>query len=268
MKKTAYALLVSSLLGTGGAMAHVGTANVTLPSSVAGQATTAIANATSEIQFIIGHGCTTYETTPVPSTNMDTTKVEITVPAEIVTATGAASVRPSHSGEFGLVTRTTLADGSIKFTWTKNTAVSADDDQFYKVSIRLKTPAPASATDYAIKKYQFPAVQYCGADYSYVMDWKTSSPTILAFPEKRKGFNKYTLDSSTAGDFSTAPIAARLKSYFGDAAIVWIGKKAYSANPNTAAKIDAMATSDKTYSNLGTDAGSTLTTSDTIWVKY
>ncbi|MEQ1674605.1 MAG: hypothetical protein ABL865_06185, partial [Candidatus Nitrotoga sp.] len=271
------------------AMAHVGTANLTLPISANGQATFAIAGGTSEIQFIVGHGCNPLETSsPVGSTfptglpapgGLDTTKIEITVPAAIVTATGGTpgfpgtSVRPSHAGEFGLVTRTLNQDGSLTFLWTRSTAVAVADDQLYKVSIRLKTPA-AAAGDFSIKKYQFLAKQICthtpvgGTPTDHVMDWGVlNSPTILSFPEKRTGFNKYTLDASTVGDFA-APVANRLKSYFGDAAIVWVGKKAYSPNPNRSAKINALVTADQTYSNLGTDTGTALLTTDIIWVKY
>ncbi|MEQ1836728.1 MAG: hypothetical protein ABL858_00055, partial [Candidatus Nitrotoga sp.] len=284
MNKSAYALLLSGLLGAGNAVAHVGTANLTLPISANGQATFAIAGGTSEIQFIVGHGCNPGETVPAPPAGLpapgglDTTKIEITVPAAIVTATGGiapgTSVRPSHAGEFGLVTRTLNPDGSLTFLWTRNTAVAVADDQLYKVSIRLKTPA-AAAGDFSIKKYQFLAKQICthtpvgGTPTDHVMDWGVlNSPTILSFPEKRTGFNKYTLDASTLTDFGTAPVAAKLKSYFGDAAIVWVGKKAYSPNPNRSAKINALVTADQTYSNLGTDTGTTLLVTDTIWVKY
>ncbi|MEQ1837642.1 MAG: hypothetical protein ABL858_04790 [Candidatus Nitrotoga sp.] len=37
---------------------------------------------------------------------------------------------------------------------------------------------------------------------------------------------------------------------------------------NRSAKINALVTADQTYSNLGTDTGTTLTGTDTIWVKY
>lgn len=273
MKKTAFTLLVSGLMCTGSAVAHVGIANNTLPISAAGQSAFAIANTTSEIVFIIPHGCNG-EAVPTPPANLDTTKVEITVPAAIVTATGAGSVRPSHTGEFGNVARQTLEDGSIKFTWNKIAAQSGADDQLYKVSIRLKTPAVASPEDFAIKKYQFLTTQTCAISESenYVLDWgSANSPTLLSFPEKRKGFNKYTLDTSTVGDFTVvgaATKASKLKSYFGDAAIVWVGKRAYSANANTVTKINALAIADLTYSNLGTETGVSLTTDDTIWVKY
>ena len=280
MNKSAYALLLSGLLGAGNAVAHVGTANLTLPISANGQATFAIAGGTSEIQFIVPHGCNPLETLPVLPAGLpapgglDTTKIEITVPAAIVIATVATSVRPSHAGEFGLVTRTLNPDGSLTFLWTRNTLTAVADDQLYKVSIRLKTPAPLSATDFAIKKYQFLTKQICtnmasGVAIDHVLDWgSANSPTILSFPEKRTGFNKYTLDTSTLADFAAAPVAAKLKSYFGDAAIVWVGKKAYSPNPNRSAKINALVTADQTYSNLGTDTGTTLTGTDTIWVKY
>lgn len=269
MMKAASCLAVVLSLPT---HAHVGIANNTFPIAASGQSTFTLANASAEIVFLIPHGCNA-EAVPTPPGNLDTTKVEITVPAAIAAATTPASVRPSHQGEFGNVTRQTLADGSIKFTWTKLTARSADDDQLYKVSIRFKTPAPTSANDIAIKKYQFPAVQTCATpgQSDYVLDWGTSSPTLLSFPDKRKGFNKYTLDASTLSDFTVSGSgtkAAKLKSYFGDAAIVWIGKRGYSANTNTSAKIDALAAKDFTYSNLGAETGVSLTTEETIWVKF
>ncbi len=270
MKKSACVLLGLGLLSAGSAMAHVGIFNNTLPISANGQTTFAIANGTSDVQFLVPHGCND-EATPAVDPAMDTTKLEITVPVEIVTATGAGSVRPSNAGEFGDVSRTVNIDGSITFTWNKVAGIAAADDQLYKVSIRMRMPNVASADDTAIKKYQFPAVQTCNdgvGSGDVVLDWGSGSPTIIVFPDKRKGFNKYTLDASTAADFAAAPIAARLKAYFGDAAIVWVGKKIYSPNPNTSEKIDALVTEDLTYSNLGTDTGSTLTESDTIWVKY
>lgn len=273
MKKISRALLVSGLALASSAFAHVGVMNNSLPSSAAGQAAFTVANTTSEIVFVVGHGCNA-EAVPTPPANLDTTKIQITVPAAIVAATGAASVRPSNQGEFGNVVRETLSDGAIKFTWSKVAAPTADDDQFYKVSIRLKTPANTSATDIAIKKYQFLATQVCAVPNAadYVLDWGVAnSPTLLSFPEKRKGFNKYSLDASTLSDFTVAGSgtkAAKLKSYFGDAVIVWAGKRAYSPNANTAAKIDALAQQDFTYSNLATETGVSLAVDQVMWVKY
>ena len=273
MRKISLALLSSSLLVSSLALAHIGVANNTFPISAAGQSAFTIANTSSEIVFLIGHGCNG-ESEPTPPTNMDTTKIEITVPAAIVTATGAASVRPSYQGAFGNVHRQTQADGSIKFTWTKLSAASAEDDQFYKVSIRFKTPAPITSSDVAIKKYQFLATQTCAipGQAEYVLEWgTTNSPTLLSFPDKRKGFNKYTLDTSTLSDFSVSGSgtkSSRLKAYFGDSAIVWIGKRAYSPNAQTATKIEALIKQDFTYSNLGTETGVSLGADEIIWVKY
>jgi hypothetical protein len=272
MKISALALCILALGHAANSFAHVGLANNTLPISAAGQAAFTVANTSSEIVFIVAHGCNG-EAEPKPPANLDTTKIDITVPAAVVAATGAASVRPSNQGEFGNVTRKLNDDGSIRFTWTKVAAPTADDDQLYKVSIRLKTPAPASASDIAIKKYQFLATQTCaikdGEDY--VLNWGAESPSLLVFPEKRKGFNKYTLDATTLGDFTLTGSntkAAKLKSYFGDAAIVWVGKRAYSANAITSEKIDQLAKKDLTYSNLGTETGVSLSTDETIWVRY
>lgn len=263
------------------AMAHIAVVNLSTPISAPGQSTFGVANATSEIQFLVPHGCTSSETVPtLTGANLDTSKIEITVPAAIVTATTAASLRPSHAGEFGNVAASAGAEaGSVKFTWTKVAAPSSADDQLYRVSVRLKLPA-AAATE--IKKYQFLAVQYCkstatshpslAAGTEVALTWGTAnSPTLLSFPDKRKGFNAYTLHTTTVSDFTTTgtgTLASKLKSYFGDAAIVWFGKSGYSANPNTKAKITALAAKDASYSELGDKAGASLTATDTLWVKY
>ncbi len=274
MKKLSLTSLVaaSAALSVSGAMAHVGLLNTSTP--VAFPASTfAVAGTTNVIQFNAGHGCTLAESVPTlpSSANLDTTKLEITIPAAIVTATTAASVRAVQSGAFGNVVKTVNGDGTVKFTFNKLAAPSAADDQYYSVQISFKLPA-AAATE--ITKYQFPAVQTCtSGSTDYVMNWGTAnSPKLTVFPDKRKGFNKYTLDSQTVLDFTaatgTATLAAKLKSYFGDADIVWVGKSGYSANPNTKTKITALVAKDATYSELGDKAGASIATTDNIWVKY
>lgn len=283
MKKITFSLIATAtaLLVTQHASAHVGITNLTTPISTGGQSTFAVANTTNEILFNVPHGCTSAESVPAfTGANLDTTKIEVTVPAAIVTATTAASLRPALTGEFGAVTVGPVdANGSVKLTWVrKSVAVgeqnhTATDNHLYKVSVRLRAPNVASANDVSIKKYQFLVVQTCtsgGTDY--VMDWGTAnSPTLLVFPDRRTGFNRYTIDASTQADFTTTgtgTLGAKLKSYFGDAAIVWVGKSGYSANPNTAAKIQALVAKDPSYSELGTKAGASLTNADTLWVKY
>ncbi len=255
--------------------AHVGLSNLTTGISVGGQAHFGIANTTNELLFTIPHGCTASESTPtLAGANLDTHKVAITVPAAVVSATGAASVRPVLDGTFGPVQRSTESDGGITFTWTRLPAITAPtaDDQAYKASVRLKLPA---ATGTAISKLQFRTRQYCkdSGNTEYTLDWGTAnSPTILVFPDKRRGFNRYTLDATTVGDFTaasgTATLAAKLKSYFGDAAIVWVGKAGYSANAVTQARVTALVAKDSSYSELGATAGKSLTANDTLWVRY
>jgi hypothetical protein len=269
------AACLSAIAAASVASAHVGIANLTTGISVGGQSQFAIANTTNEILFAIPHGCTSAESVPtLTGANLDTYKIAITVPAAVVTATGAASVRPVLDGTFGPVARTTESDGSLTFTWTRLPSITAPtaDDQMYKPSVRLKFPA---ATGTAISKFQFRTKQYCkdSGNVDYTMDWGTAnSPTILVFPDKRRGFNRFTLDSSTVGDFTaangTATLTAKLKSYFGDAAIVWVGKAGYSANAITQARVTALIAKDNSYSDLGTTAGKSLTANDTIWVRY
>lgn len=280
MKTTPAVFSILAVLATH-ASAHVGISNLTLPIAAGGQGTYAVANTTNEILFNVPHGCTAAESQPAfTGANLDTTRIEVTVPAAIVTATTAASLRPALSGEFGTVSVGTVnTDGTVKLTWTRKSAgqgeanYTAADNQLYKVSVRLRAPNVTSASDASIKKYQFLVVQTCSSGGTdYVMDWGTAnSPSLIVFPDRRKGFNKYTLDASAVADFSTTgtgTLAARLKSYFGDAAIVWVGKSGYSANPNTSAKIQSLAAKDSSYSELGSKAGAALTASDTLWVKY
>ncbi len=286
MKQLLNPILLAAIgaFASSSASAHIGISNVTTPISFGGQSSFAIANTTNEILFNIPHGCTVAESVPtLPGpNNLDTTKIEITVPAAIVTATTVASLRPSMDGLFGAVTISKLnPDGSVTLTWTRQGAAlgganyTESDNHLYKVSVRLKLPNVASAADVSIKKYQFLAVQTCssgGTDYT--LTWGTAnSPTLLVFPDKRKGFNKFTLDATTtAADFAattaTATLAAKLKSYFGDAEILWVSKQGYSANPISKAKIDALAAKDSTYTELGAKAGASIAPTDTIWVKY
>ncbi len=269
------AACLSAIAAASVASAHVGIANLTTGISVGGQSQFAIANTTNEILFAIPHGCTAAESVPtLTGANLDAYKIAITVPAAVVTATGAASVRPVLDGTFGPVARTTESDGSLTFTWTRLPSITAPtaDDQMYKPSVRLKFPA---ATGTAIGKFQFRTKQYCkdSGNVEFTMDWGTAnSPTLLVFPDKRRGFNRFTLDSSTLGDFTaasgTATLAAKLKSYFGDAAIVWVGKAGYSPNTITQARVTALIAKDGSYSDLGTTAGKSLTANDTLWVRY
>lgn len=276
---TAFLYLLTLLASQAGA--HVGLSNLTLPIAAGGQGTYAVANTTNEILFNVPHGCTSAESVPAfTGANLDTTRIEVTVPAAIVAATTVASLRPAMSGAFGAVSVGAVdTNGSVKLTWTRKAAAqgeanyTATDNQLYKVSVRLKTPNVASAGDASIKKYQFLVVQTCSSGGTdYVMDWGTAnSPSLIVFPDRRKGFNKYTLDASAVADFTTTgtgTLGARLKSYFGDAAIVWVGKSGYSANPNTSAKIQSLAAKDASYSELGSKAGASLTAADTLWVKY
>jgi hypothetical protein len=267
------------------AQAHVGTTNATTPSVTPGQATFLVGNVTSELSFVVGHGCNAEASPPITTGALDTYKTSITIPAEIVTATG--QIRPIYSGAFGfgVITNHPTLTGAKVVTWTKqaNAEPRAIDDQYYKLTVRLKAPATT-----VIKSYQFDAVQTCkatdtvpgapvaaGADV--VLDWTkitgqpNQSPTVFVFPDKRKGFNSFKLDASVTANFtaaSTATLASTLKSHFGDAEILWVGKAGYSANAATAAKIDALAAKDSSYSKLGTKVGGAISATDTIWVKY
>jgi hypothetical protein len=273
----------AALVAAGFAQAHVGTSNLTTPSIAGGQATFLLGNVTSELTFNVGHGCNAEAVPPITTGALDTSKVKITIPAEVVASTAP---RGTYSGAFGIVT---IADGTATgtkvLTWTKAAGARAEaiDDQFYKLPVRLRAPATTT-----IKRYTFDAAQYCvataavpgggvAAGTEVVLDWAgpafatNQSPTVMVFPDKRKGWNQFKLDASAVSAFTattTGTLASALKSHFGDAEIVWVGKKGYSANPETIKKIDALIAKDSTYSRLDTATGAALTTADTIWVKY
>lgn len=273
----------AALAAVGAAQAHVGTSNLTTPSIAGGQATYLLGNVTSELVFNVPHGCNAEAVPPITTGALDTYKVKVTIPAEIVASTAP---RVTYSGAFGygVITDGTVT-GTKDITWTKaaGSRATALDDQLYKLPVRLRAPATTT-----IKLYQFNAAQTCiatatvpgggvAAGAEVVLDWAGSgfatnqSPTVMVFPDKRKGWNQFKLDASATGVFtatSTGTLAAALKSHFGDAEIVWVGKKGYSANPETVKKIDALIAKDSTYSRLDTAAGAALTATDTIWVKY
>jgi hypothetical protein len=263
------------------AQAHVGTANLTTPSNVGGQATFLLGNVTSELVFNVPHGCNAEAVPPITSGALDTYKVRVTIPADMV---ASAAPRVTYSGAFGYGA---LSDGSVTgtkvVTWTKAAGArdAAIDDHLYKLSVRVRAPATTT-----IKRITFDAVQTCkatdavpgggvAAGTDVVLDWTAfatnQSPTVMVFPDKRKGWNQFKLDASATGAFTataTGTLASALKSHFGDAEVVWVGKKAYSANPETVKKLDALIAKDPSYSRLDTAVGEALGTSDVLWVKY
>lgn len=198
----------------------------------------AVANATSEVVFSVGHGCS----------GADTYKVVIDIPAAVT------SVRPLRS-DFGPPSVAKDAMGAItSVTWVKPLAEALDSDlAFYKLTLRLKTPNQPFTTLY------FPVHQTCRAMNGTMstVDWVSVPPNVtdepaaslFVVPARAPGWNKYTV-----------PVAMTdLSVFFKDALIVWKDSAAYSVNPNTA-------------SLIGSTAGATTLTAlaagDEVWVKY
>lgn len=258
-------LTSGALLGAT-AHAHMGIINLTTGIRAGGQSQFAIAGTTNELQFNVPHGC---NSSHVPSLQagaaLDTYKFTITVPSALVNST----LRATPIAQFGVPERVPNGDGSVTFVYTKTPDPNQADNLVYKPVLRIALPA---ATGTALTKYQFPSVQYCmNGNEPVAMDWgATDSPRLLVFPVKRTGFNQYTLDAQTAPDFApagTATIESRLKSYFGDAAVIWVEKSGYSPNAETQKKITALIAKDSSYSNLASP-GRNLSTADTLWVRY
>jgi len=258
-------LTSGALLGAT-AHAHMGIINLTTGIRAGGQSQFAIAGTRNELQFNVPHGCNKSHVPSLPDgASLDTFKFTITVPSALVTPT----LRATPIAQFGVPARVPNGDGSVTFTYTKDNDPNQADDLVYKPVLRIELPA---ATGTALTKYQFLSVQYCmNGNEPVPMDWgATDSPRLLVFPVKRTGFNQYTLDAKTAPDFApagNATIESRLKSYFGDAAVIWVGKSGYSPNAETQKKIEALIAKDSSYSSLPSP-GRSLSTADTLWVRY
>jgi uncharacterized protein YcnI len=226
----ALGLAAVSLL-PGSASAHIGAVPAT-----------AVAGATSEINFAVGHGCE----------QADTVSVTVDIPA------GVSGVR-GMPNDFGKVkvNRDPATDLIVSVTWSK-TAAEDRDDYFYKLGIRAKLPDAPFTTVF------FPIHQVCQkADGTQITaDWVSTQPSegesgpkpaasVIVLPARKPGWNKYTVPVAIA--------AADLEKVFGDAQIVWKGTAAYSANPATVEQAKATA---------GTTALTELAAGDEIWVKY
>lgn len=203
----------------------------------------ATANATNEVTFSVGHGCS----------GADTYRVTIEIPM------GVTSVRPMRS-DFALPVVEKDMAGAIKaVTWQKPVGDALDADiAFYKLTIRMKTP------DQPWKTLYFPVHQTCRAANGAMstVDWVglpttpvpdggtvEPAPALTLLPARLPGWNKFTIAASVAD----------LSEFFKDAQIVWRGTAAFSQNPTTAALIKGTA---------GVTALTSLSSGDEVWVKY
>ena len=229
----ACAVAVTATLGAGVASAHI-----SIASGLAG------ANATQEVVFGVGHGCS----------GADTYRVRIEIPA------GVTSARPMTS-DFGKATVEKDAAGTTTaVVWQKADADALDGDtNYYKLTIRLKTPDQPFTTLF------FKATQTCRAADGTLstVDWAMlptdpvvdggstdePAPTLALVPAHRLGWNKLV-----------APVAVTdLATFFSDAQIVWVGAAAFSPNAATADMIKATA---------GVSALGAIAAGDIVWVRY
>lgn len=253
------------------AQAHIGVVNTQLPYA---------REASYELVLAVPHGCATAD----GSAEVDTYKVQVTTPPAFTTP------RAIVDGVFGVPTRTTNADGSTTFVWTKIDnggsnafdAPALTDNQSYRIGLRgtfLATTASAKGTKFTAQTFN--AKQFCKNPASpndpakdLVSDWtqygsppSNASPVVRVLPTRAPGWNAYTLPASVATGLTTAAAVSNfIKAFFADAQIVWVGKAGYSANADTTTKIQALATKDASYSELVNKAS--LSATDVIWVKY
>jgi hypothetical protein len=208
----------------------------------------AVANSTSEIVFAVGHGCA----------GMDTLSIKIDIPAS-VTAVRAGT---SNLGRATFERNAALAITAVKFEKPEAELI-AGDDNYYKVSLRIKVPNTPFAPLY------FPVHQTCKAPNSStttVVDWVSTTPNeghgdggpamepaavLMIVPDWKPGWNKFTVPSAIAN--------SELGSFFAGAQVVWKGAAAYSANPSTVAQIKATA---------GVTELTALAAGDEVWVKF
>jgi uncharacterized protein YcnI len=201
----------------------------------------ATSNATNEVVFGVGHGCS----------GADTNKVVVEIPA------GVTSVRPMRS-DFAMPTVEKDTAGNVTtITWQKTADALDTDIAFYRLTVRLKTPDKPFTTIY------FVAHQTCRAADGTLstVDWsdlpttpqnqQTGNPAaaLKLLPARVAGWNKYTVPAAMPD----------LKVYFSDALIVWKGTSAFSANTNITPLITTTS---------GVTALTSLNANDEVWVKY
>lgn len=200
-----------------------------------------VANATQEVTFSVGHGCS----------GADTQAVSIEIPR------GVTSVRPQTS-DFGQVDVQTDDAGTVTLiSWSKSDASTLQTDTlFYKLAVRLKVPDVPFAALY------FPAHQTCRAANgatTTTVDWVgidepdgsgvEPAPVLFVVPAHYPGWNQFSLTRAVP-DVSV---------FFKDAQIVWSGSAAYSVNPTTTSLIQG---------TEGVTVLESLAAGDSIWVKY
>lgn len=209
----------------------------------------AVAGATVEASFGVGHGCD----------GLDTYSVKVQIPA------GVTGVMPVDN-VFGKAT-VEKQDGVVTaVTWTRPSAadVLPADSHYHKLSLRMKLPATPFKTLF------FPTIQTCGAPGSAqkVTEWvgmesehnhggasdagapagPSPAPALFVHPPRFPGWNKYTVQEHVH-DLTV----------FKDAQIVWAGTAAYSPNPATMSLI---------MSEPDTQVLSLIHPGTEIWVKF
>lgn len=204
---------------------------------------TAYAGSHYETEFAIPHGCE----------GSDTLQVELSLPANF---TGIRAI----DSTFGPATLEKDSDGNIlKIVWMKSeNDLHASDSHAYNFAFRSTLPDTPFVT------YYFPTIQTCktqdgvelknewvgtgGHDHSNTDSNTLPAPSMMVYPKRFPGWNKYAVDQHVH-DLTV----------FADAEIVWMGDSAYSANPETMALIEA---DDSVSTLVEIHPGSE------IWVKY
>jgi uncharacterized protein YcnI len=237
MRSVLYSFVVTGLLLSSAADAHVEVAS--------GPAT---ANTSAKITFAIAHGCT-----DTGGHKLDTISVKIDIP------TGVTGVRALPS-DFGKPSATLDASSNVtSITWTKPAAdLQAADFQWYELTLRARMP------DTAFKGIAFTVTQTCqdtqGTQTVVVWDQPAGSttgspaPIVKLVPAHRSGWNKLVVPATTTLQMADLP------AYFGDAQIVWRGNAAYSPSADVMTMIAATS---------GVSAlAAPLMPGDELWVKY
>ncbi len=221
-------LLITSALSLSPAAAW---AHVSIASGVAQ------ADKNQQIAFGVGHGCE----------GADTYRVRVELPSSV------RAVRALTS-DFGRATvEKDAAGNAIAVTWQKPDADVMDgDDNYYQLVLRFRVPNAPFTT------LAFPTRQTCkdANGVETTVEWTSTTvgqgepaPVLVIGPARLPGWNKVTVPAAIED----------LALYFADAAIVWKGSAAYSANPATVEQIGK---------TTGVTALASLAAGDEIWIKY
>lgn len=244
-------LLVALVFAPSAALAHVGVVNT--------QSQLALAGRSYELLLSVPHGCEANDA------HLDTTRIEVSIPTKADGTALVTGVRPLMDGVFGKVevTRRDAAGNALELKWTKPATLElADDSHLYRIGLRGMLPTTPFVS------LRFTTRQVCrSATGEVVKDWGLESPKVKVFPSRQPGWNRIAI-APELERHGKADVTAFLRDFFSDAQVVWLGKRAWSANEETMKRLDEAQARELGLSKVADAEELMLHAGDELWAKY